>query len=145
MGLRQGAAASRATLQRAGQRAASNVSALPTHAGFGERRITRTAPQGAPEGVRMTQWSSTCMLSVSRRRRQQAMSAVSEFPDLPSLESQLRQHATDLPLRVISTVWASNSSYHPWLFTPESTRVAWKEIKVRTARARTPVRVRSSF
>ena len=73
------------------------------------------------------------------------MSAVSEFPDLPSLESQLRQHATDLPLGVISTVWAGNSSYHPWLFTPESTRVAWEEIKERTARDRTPVRGRSSF
>jgi len=31
------------------QRVASNVFALPTHAGIGERRITRTAPQGAVE------------------------------------------------------------------------------------------------
>ncbi|SRR5258708_18989476 len=57
------------------------------------------------------------------------MSAVSEFPDLPSLESQLRQHATDLPLRVISTVWASDSSYHPGYLMPRSTRVVWEVVK----------------
>ena len=61
----------------------------------------------------MTEQTNTCVLGVSPHRGQQAMRAVSEFPDLPGLESQLRQHATDLPLRVISTVWASNGSYHP--------------------------------
>jgi hypothetical protein len=38
---------------------------------------------------------------------------MSEFPDLPSLETQLRQHTADLPLRIISTIWAGNSGYHP--------------------------------
>ena len=45
----------------------SNVPALPTpHAGIGERRITRTAPQGAPEGVKMTKVAAPACLAYLR-------------------------------------------------------------------------------
>jgi hypothetical protein len=88
-------------VQAVEQRAVSNVSASLTHAKYiGEYGITRIAPHRAPVEDDMA----------FLKNEQQTMS---EFPDLPSLESQLRQQTADFPLRIISTVWASNSGYHP--------------------------------